>query len=166
VGTEVKSFTLGLSATGTVLAVDTSPVPAIAEASLAAAVDPGYKLVDGSMRVEVGDGVVTEGLIDFPVTGSARQQPVLDAAALEARVLGLTEADAKAVLGAHGNASITLWPGWVTAIPTLNQRVTLTLAPPVDANPPPTPHPTAGPSPSAKPKASGDAAGSQPVPSG
>ena len=70
VGQEVQTFTLGLSATGTVLAVDSSPVEAIAEARLAAAVDPGHRLVDGSMQVTVGDGVVTEGLIDFPVTGT------------------------------------------------------------------------------------------------
>ena len=172
VGQEIPSFTLSLAATGTVLAVDTSPVEAIAQTSLAAAVGAGHELVDGSMQVQVGEGVVTEGLIDFPVTGSARQVPVLDAAALERQVLGLSEAEAKSVLGAYGDVAITLWPGWVKTIPTLDQRVTLSLAEAVDANPQPTPGPSprptpaAGPTSSAGPGASGDAAGSEPVPSG
>ncbi len=42
VGQEVETFTLGLTATGTVLAVDEGPIEAIAEAQLAAAVDDGY----------------------------------------------------------------------------------------------------------------------------
>jgi hypothetical protein len=170
VGQEVPSFTLGLSATGTVLAVDKSPLAAIAEASLAAAVDPGYELVEGSMQVKVGEGVVTEGLIDFPVTGSARQLPLLDAATLKRQVLGMSGAAAKTLLGAYGEVAITLWPGWVTAIPTLDQRVTLTLADPVDVNPQPTPgpsvEPTPGPTSTPEPGASGDAPGSEPVPSG
>jgi hypothetical protein len=170
VGQEVGSFELGLSATGTVLAVDTSPLAAIAEARLAAAVDSGHELVEGSMQVEVGEGVVTEGLVDFPVTGSARQVPLLDAATLKRQVLGLSEADATALLGSYGEVAVTLWPGWVTAIPTLDQRVTLTLAEPVDASPQPTPgsstEPTPGPTSSPEPGASGDAAGSEPVPSG
>ena len=170
VGKEVKSFTLGLSATGTVLAVDTSPLAAIVEASLASAVDPGHELVEGSMQVEVGEGVVTEGLVDFAVTGSARQLPLLDGATLERQVLGLSEADATALLGSYGEVAITLWPGWVKAVPTLDQRVTLTLADPVDVSPRPAPGPSAEPTPGAtsspEPGASGDAAGSQPVPSG
>jgi hypothetical protein len=172
VGHEVPSFTLSLAATGTVLAVDTSPVEAIAQTSLAAAVGAGHELVDGSMQVRVGEGVVTEGLIDFPVAGSARQVPVLDAATLERQVLGLSEAEAKSVLGAYGDVVITLWPGWVKTIPTLDQRVTFSLAGAVDANPQPTlgpsprPTPASGPTSSAGPGASGDAAGSEPVPSG
>jgi len=171
VGQEVPSFTLGLTATGTVLAVDSSPVQAMAEKSLAAAVDPGHVLVPGSVQVAVGDGVVTEGLIDFPVTVTARQLRQLDAAALEKQVLGLSEADAKALLGPYGEVAIALWPGWVKTIPTLDQRVTLSLATPVDANPQATPRaslePGSSPRPasSAGPGASGGAAGSEPVPS-
>ena len=101
VGQEVETFTLGMSATGTVLAVDASPVEAIAEAQLTAAITPGYQLVEGSIRIEVGEGTVTEGLIDFPVTGSARQLRPLDAATLEREILGLSEADAVAALAPY-----------------------------------------------------------------
>ncbi len=172
VGQEVETFTLGMSATGTVLAVDASPVEAIAEAQLTAAITPGYQLVEGSIRIEVGEGTVTEGLIDFPVTGSARQLRPLDAATLEREILGLSEADAMAALAPYGEIEITLWPGWVTAVPTLDQRVTLSLADPVDSAPTPTPTPTPSPRPTSastpgvEPGASEDASGSEPVPSG
>ena len=173
VGQEVESFTLGLTATGTVLAVDESPIEAIAEAQLAEAVDEGYELVEGSMQIQVGEGTVTEGLVDFPVTGSARQVRPLDAAALELAVLGLTETEAAAVLAPYGDAVIILWPGWVTSVPTLDQRVTLIVAEPVDVTPQPTPsprrptpRPTTDAVPSPEPGSSDDVPGSEPVPSG
>jgi hypothetical protein len=157
-----------------VLAVDESPIEAIAEAQLAEAVDEGYELVEGSMQIQVGEGMVTEGLVDFPVTGSARQVRPLDAAALELAVLGLTETEAAAVLTPYGDAVIVLWPGWVASVPTLDQRVTLIVAEPVDVTPEPTPSPTPSPTPrpttegvpSPEPGASGDVLGSEPVPSG
>ncbi|MHB8892028.1 MAG: baseplate J/gp47 family protein [Candidatus Limnocylindrales bacterium] len=165
-GQEVATFTLGMTATGTVLAVDASPVEAIARTQLTDEIKDGYRLVDGSVAVEVGEGTVTEGLIDFPVTGSAKQLRPLDAAALERDVLGLSDADAREALAPYGDVAITLWPGWVTSIPTLDQRVTLFLAQPVDHTPAPTPRPTPEATPSPRPEDSGDASGSQPVPSG
>ncbi|MCJ7711812.1 MAG: baseplate J/gp47 family protein, partial [Chloroflexi bacterium] len=170
VGQEVETFTLGLTATGTVLAVDESPIEAIAEAQLAADVDDGYALVEGSTRVEVGEGTVTEGLVDFPVIGSARQVRPIDAAALELAVLGLTKAEAEAALAPYGEAVVVLWPGWVTAVPTLHQRVRLVVAEPVDVTPQPTPKPSPSPTlepvDSLQPDASGDVPASEPVPSG
>ena len=165
-GQEVETFTLGMTATGTVLAVDASPVEAIARTQLTDEIKEGYRLVDGSVAVEVGEGTVTEGLIDFPVTGSAKQLRPLDAAALERDVLGLSDADAREALAPYGDVAITFWPGWVTSIPTLDQRVTLSLADPVDHTPAPTPRPTPEATPSLPPGASGDASGSEPVPSG
>ncbi len=166
VGQEVKTFTLGMTATGTVLAVDASPVEAIARARLTEAIKPGYEVVEGSIRIEVGEGAVAEGLVDFPVTGSARQLRPLDAAALEREILGLAKADAQAALALYGDVAITLWPGWVTSVPTLDQRVTVSLAAPVDVTPAPTPRPTPEPTKSLEPGAFGDTTGGEPVPSG
>ncbi len=170
VGQEVETFTLGLTASGTVLAVDESPIEAIAEAQLAQAVDDGYELVEGSTRVEVGEGTVTEGLVDFPVIGSARQVRPIDAAALELAVLGLTKAEAEAVLAPYGDVVVVLWPGWVTSVPTLDQRVRLTVTEAVDVTPEPTPKPSPSPTQepvdSLQPDASGDVPASEPVPSG
>jgi hypothetical protein len=176
IGTEGESFTLGLSAEGTVTAVDQTPVKAIAEAALQDAVDPGHELVEGSTQVKVGEGKVVDGVVEFPVEGSAKQVQPVDAATLLPMVLGLSEADAQAALEPYGEVSIVLWPGFVTTIPTWDRRVTLVVAEPYDPNPAPsapaataTPHasapPSTHPAPSGSPSQDGGPSGS-PVPSG
>ena len=135
VGQEVDSFTLGLTADGTVLAADASPAEAIGEQRLQASVAEGRELVPGSTSVEIGDGTVVDGRIEFPVTASANQVRPLDAAALERTVLGLPIEQAKAALQPYGDVVIDPWPSWVTSVPSLEQRVILTVGQPV-ARPP------------------------------
>lgn len=166
---EVPSFTLGLTTTGSVLAVDASPVEAIAATTLKGAIKPGYGLVDGSTRVVVGEGTVRDGIVTFPVAGTAKQLRPVDGEALRARVLGLPDADARALLAPYGKVDIVLWPGFVVAVPTLEGRVTLTVAPPADTAPnldpvPPTPEPAAQTDAPAGSSDGGDP--SQPLPSG
>ncbi len=181
VGKAAGTFDLQLDATGTILAVDSTPAGSIGEAAVRGAVTPGYQLVQGSIDVTVGDGTVAEdGTIRIPVAGTARQLRPLDAAALKAKVLGLPEADTRAALQAYGAVDVVLWPGWVTAVPTNDGRVTLTIndavpapAPSPSGSPRPTPKPTVHPSPSSRapsssPSSSSPAAspGDSPVPSG
>ena len=132
VGEEVESFTLQMSATGTVQAVDASPVEAIAEQRLQASIQDGYVLVEDSTSVTVGEGSVEGGTIVFQVEVSAKQVRPLDAAELEAMVLGLPEAEAEEVLAEYGEVVIVLWPDWAGSVPSLDQRVTLTVTEPVD----------------------------------
>jgi hypothetical protein len=139
VGQEVDSFTLRMTADGTVLAVDPTPVESIAQQRLKEQIDPGYQLVDGSTTVDIGDGEVVAGVVTFPVSGSAKELRPVDEAALKAQVLGLSEEDARAVLAPYGDVTIVLWPGWVHSVPSLEQRVTLTVAAPVDLSPAPAP---------------------------
>ena len=127
VGQEIATFMLGGSAKGSVLAVDTAPLEAIAAARLAAAIDSGYRLVDGSSDISVEPAVVSGAAITFPVRATAREVRVLDAAAIAAEIRGLPVADAQAVLDGYGTATITLWPDWVSTVPTLESRVTLTI---------------------------------------
>ena len=151
VGQEVDSFTLRMTANGTVLAVDPAPLQSIAEQRLRDHIDPGYQLVDGSTTVDVGDGQVVGGVVTFPVSGSAKQVRPVDGEALRAQVLGLSEADARALLEPYGEVTIVLWPSWVTSVPALDQRVTLVVEAPVDVTPSSSPgsSPSASPSPSA-----------------
>jgi hypothetical protein len=168
---EVASFTLRMTAAGRVLAVDASPVEAIAEARLQGSITPGYQIVDGSIDVTVGDGSVIAGIVTFPVQGYAKEVRPIDATELRQQVLGLGEEDATSLLAPYGDVAITLWPDWVGTVPSLDQRVTFTIAPPVDTTPAPTPAPeptaepggTPGEDPSADP--SGDATASEPLPS-
>jgi hypothetical protein len=164
---EVESFALGMSATGTVQAVDPALVDDVAAARLADAVEPGHDMVEGSARVRTGDGVVVAGTVTFPVAATALQISIPDAATLEARVLGLSKTEATAALEPYGEVSVVLWPDWVQAVPTLDQRVTLEVAPPAAATPPDAPEPEPIPVPVQEPSAEPGAspAGEEPVPS-
>ena len=151
VGKEVATFTLSMTGTGTVQAVDATPIEAIAEERLASSISDGYELVPGSISVDVGEGSVVDGVITFPVDGTAKQVQPLDAASLEQMVLGLPKAEAEAALAPYGDVVIVLWPGYVTNVPTMDSRVTLVIndavdAGPAEATPGPSPTPTAGPS--------------------
>ncbi|MGE5156060.1 MAG: baseplate J/gp47 family protein, partial [Betaproteobacteria bacterium] len=168
VGQEVPSFSLAMSATGDVLAVDATPVKAIAEAKLQGSVSNGYGLVPGSITVSVGNGEVVDGVIRFTADGSARQVRQVDGAALKRQVLGLGADQARALLAPYGEVQLSLWPGWVSSVPTLDQRVTLTVSAPADetpsGSPPPAPSAAASQTPATTvPAGTG---GSQPVPSG
>jgi hypothetical protein len=166
VNREVETFTLGLSATGTVLAVDASPVEAIAAAALSDAVSPGYQLVEGSTQVVVGEGAVRDGVVVFPVAGAAKQLRPVDGEALRTEVMGLPEDEARSVLVPYGEVEIVLWPEFVTTVPTLDQRVTLEVAEPVDETPDAPPVP-ATPDPAEAPTGSpGDEVPTEPLPSG
>jgi len=135
VNQEVETFDLGLDATGTMLAVDPSPIEGIAAARLGAEVTPGSELVEGSTRIAVGDGTVSDGIVTFQATAMAKETRPVDGPALEGQVLGLSEAEAHAVLDPYGETTIELWPGFVTSVPTLDQRVTLTVGQPVEVAP-------------------------------
>ena len=126
-GQEVATFDLGLSAGGTVIAVDASPVEKIAEARLVANVGSGYRLVDGSIKVDQGKPVVTNGVVSFPVIASAARVKILDPDALRALVKGQSVDQAKTLLKPYGDVTIDTWPGWVSSITGFDTRVTFTI---------------------------------------
>jgi hypothetical protein len=134
VGQEVESFTLGLTATGTVLTVDTAPIQAMAVQALDAMVSEGAELVEGSVQVDVGEGTVEEdGTVTYQATVLAEQVVPVDAAAIEALVLGMTPQEAEQALAPYGEVEVELWPGFATTIPTFAQRVTVIINEPQDA---------------------------------
>jgi len=120
---EVATFELGLNATGTVLSADPGPVTAIAEERLRSNVGTGREFVEGSSRIEVGEGNVIGGHVSFAVTASAAQVGSLDPAELEALILGKPVEDARQLLASFGEVELTVWPDWVTTVPTLDARV-------------------------------------------
>ena len=127
VGQEVTEFELGASATGTVTAVDESPVATIAETRLETSVDDGYELVPDSSDIEVSPGSLQGGAIRFPVTVTARQVRLLDPDAIEAEIRGLPLDDARTALESYGTVDLQVWPDWVSAIPTLDGRVQVSI---------------------------------------
>ena len=78
VGQEIPTFDLGLSATGTVVTADTTPVDAIAETQLRATVKPDHQLVAGTVDITVGGAVIAGQTVTFPVSATAKQVALLD----------------------------------------------------------------------------------------
>ncbi len=175
---EVAQFDLGATATGTVVTVDPAPIVALGQARVAAAVPVDHDLVAGSPAVTVGAGTVDGQRVRFGVTVHADAAPRVDETALRKQVEGRSAVEAQAILGAFGDATVTLWPGWTTTIPTFDARVDLRIdgigGPSASGAPQASPAPTAsqppaspaapsgssGPSASAAPHASLGPAGS------
>ena len=92
----------------------------------------------GSASVQLGEPAVFGDTISFPVTVRGLQVRDVDQAKLLADIRGLEAPQARSRLEAFGDVSISLWPDWVTTIPTNDDRIDLTIATPQLA-PSPTP---------------------------
>jgi hypothetical protein len=145
VGTDAASFELGLTAQGTVIGADPRPAESLAQARIRTAVDDGFQLVEASIKVTPGEPIVAGSVITFPVTVEALEVRLVDGAALLGRVRGLGLPQARTILGAYGDVTITVWPDWVTTIPTLEGRATLTIDASSDASANPGSSPEASP---------------------
>ena len=130
VGTAVSSFQLTATAAGSVLALSTQPLSGLASSYLEKGIPAGWSLFPDSIRTTESDPVVQNGRVMVTVTARGERWHPLDAASLLAQVKGRSVADARSILAQYGQVSIATWPSFVTSIPTLDARVTLTVAPP------------------------------------
>jgi hypothetical protein len=147
------TFTLQADATATVIAVDESPLSGLGESAIRAAVKSGDQIVEDSIAVEVSQGTVGEdGTVSYTITATALQHHPLDANALKTSVLGKTADEATAALAPYGKVTISLWPFWVSAVPTNADKVTLTVGSPEKPAPTPTIRPTPTPRPATTPR--------------
>ena len=125
VGKEVDTFDLEVAATGTVVAVDESLVTSLVSDRLRSSVSAEHRLVDGSVDIDVGDPSVDGRRVTFPVTANAVEVRVLDPDALKSQIKGKPIPQARAALEPFGDIVVTVWPDWVTSIPTLDARIDL-----------------------------------------
>ena len=130
VGTQNASFQLTATATGTVVAVSQQPLAGLAASRLEQQVPSGWSLFPDSIRTTVSDASVQDGHVTFTVTAQGERWHPVGAAALLAQVKGRSVADARAILQQYGEVSISTWPSFVSTIPTLDFRVSLTVAQP------------------------------------
>ena len=138
VGTETAEFQLGVTADGSVLGVDEAPIQDLAASSIQGRVDAGWTVADGSTTVDAGAPTVIGETISFPVSVTATEVRDVDEGALLAQVQGLGVPQARTRLEAYGDVSISLWPDWVSTIPTNGDRVDFTIG---DPQPAPSPSP-------------------------
>jgi hypothetical protein len=128
IGKAVDSYDLTISATGTVIAVDPSPIRSIAEARIHDLVGQGHQLVDGSLHIDVGKGSVDEdGQVTFQASAQAARVTVVDPNQLRSVVKGKTAAQAEAALEPFGAAKVILWPAWVTTVTGVDARLTVSV---------------------------------------
>jgi hypothetical protein len=149
VGQAVETFELGLTATGTMIAVNAAPVAEIAETRLLSNIGEGYRLVEGSQSVIPGDPTIANGEVSFPVTARAARIKILDPRELLLRVKGQSVERARGILAEFGEPTISTWPDWVSTIPGIDSRVTLTIDDP-GATESPEPGAGASPTPSSR----------------
>jgi hypothetical protein len=121
-----------------VLGVDAAPVQVVAAERLRTKVTPDWTLDEASVSIQVGTPTIIGEVVSFPVTASATQVRAVDVAALLAEIRGKELPAARARLDDFGDAQVTLWPDWVTSIPTNPDRVKLSLG---DPKPQPSPSP-------------------------
>jgi len=130
IGQEVDTFDLGMTGRGSVIAVDESLVTALAGDRMRAATTTGNALVGGSVHVDLGQPSVDGGSIVFPVTARATQVRVVDQPSLVQLIRGKPVPQARAALEPFGDVQVTVWPDWVTSIPTIDSRIDLKVAAP------------------------------------
>jgi hypothetical protein len=133
VGTETAQFDFGATAEGSVLGVDSSPIQGLVQARIGAKVEAGFSLASGSTSVQLGEPTVLGDVISFPVTVRASEVRNVDQAALVGQVRGLVLAQARSRLEPYGDVSISVWPDWVTTIPTNADRIDFSLGEPQPA---------------------------------
>jgi hypothetical protein len=129
-GQEVDTFELQMTGSGSVIAVDESLVTALAANRIRAAAATGNAIVDGSVRAELGQSSVDGESVVFPVTAQASQARVVDQPSLVRLIKGKPIAQARAALEPFGDVQLTVWPDWVTSIPTIDNRIDLKVAAP------------------------------------
>jgi hypothetical protein len=135
-GTETAQFDLGVTAEGSLLGVDSSPIQGLAQARIGAKVEEGFSLASGSTSVQLGEPTVLGDTISFPVTVRASEVRNVDQAALAGQIRGLVLAQARSRLEPYGDVSISVWPDWVTTIPSNADRIDFSLGEPQPARTP------------------------------
>jgi baseplate J-like protein len=157
---QVESFSLSMTATGTITAVDESAVSTLATVRLRAAIPSDHDLVKDSASVTVGAGAAQGDVIVFPVQATAQQVRRVVAADLVAAVKGKSLADARATLETYGTTTIDLWPVFASSVPNYDFRINLTVrtgvpietaSPPPASSAPASGRPSSGGSPSSAP---------------
>jgi hypothetical protein len=135
VAQEVERFTLALTASATVTAVDERELEPLAVDRLRADVTEGSQLFDDSVRSSHDGGTVDGQTVVYRVEAQGEQWRPIDGEKLLQEVRGLPLAEAQSRLEAHGQVAIEAWPDWVGTVPTLEGRSTLTVLPPQRLSP-------------------------------
>lgn len=130
VGTRGTSFTLTVSATGTVLGVDRSLIVDVAVDELKRAVPAGFRVLDDTIATSVGDPVVESDTLRYTVEARGLQWRPVDAATIVTAVRGRSMEEARTTLEQYGRADVSHWPEFLDTMPTQDSRITVAVQDP------------------------------------
>ena len=122
-----------------------------------------------SVDVKLGTPRVEGSAVLFPVTARAQEVTAPDAATIRRMVKGLSVDDARDRLRDYGDATIDVWPGWVTTITPYDFRLGVRVVSDVvtePTSPDATSLPTGSPGASSAPSAGAPSSGASSAPSG
>lgn len=132
VGAVAESFTLGLTAVATVLAVDESLVDQVALEQLRALVPAGAQLLEGSLEVSHAPGTVAAGRIAFAASADGQAYRLPNRAAVLDEVRGKTVSQARAIMDSYGEVEVSVWPEFIDRLPDQASRINLIIVPPTE----------------------------------
>ncbi len=86
-------------------------------------IPPDHELDPNSIEITVGEARLEEGALVVDVSARALASMPASEAGIRGLARGRTVAAAEAALLSRGEASVELWPGWVTTVPEMDWRV-------------------------------------------
>lgn len=122
----------------------------------------GTTILNASVTISPTRVTVSGDQLQAAVSASGQVAPVTDESQLKARLSGKSRQQVKADLADIGSATVDFWPAWVTSVPQLPFRITITVETP-SVTPLPTPTPT--PMPTSTPTPTASSSGTLPSPS-
>jgi Baseplate J-like protein len=133
VGTPADTFSLTMSSTATVTAVNQALVEELADTRLRGLLQPGQHLVNDAVDATIGPGEVEGESVAYQVTPTASVFTDPDRAALAAAVRGKSIPEARSILEPYGMVDISMWPEFVDRLPDQTARISLVVVTPSPA---------------------------------
>jgi hypothetical protein len=93
-------------------------------------VPDGTELLADTVAVVIGEASQAGGTLSVDVTVTARAASAVDPEEVRRRIAGRSADEAEAAIADLGDASVELWPGWVTTVPGMAWRVDLRIVDP------------------------------------
>ncbi len=130
VGTVTPTFSLGLDAPGSVVAVNEALVDELAAARVRTGLSADQRLIGDQVESGRSSGVVDGETIVYEVAPTALVFSAPDDAELATLVRGKTVAEARQALAGYGDVTIEMWPEFIDRIPDQVARIRVNVAPP------------------------------------
>jgi hypothetical protein len=129
VDTKAESFTLTVTATATVLAVNEEQVDEVAQAQLTTQVPSGTTLLPATIKTIHAPGELSGETVVYNASAAAKSWRSPDTNKLLGEITGQSVGDARTIMELYGTPDIEIWPDFIDRLPDQN-RIRLTIVSP------------------------------------